>query len=237
MKYRNFILNDPILRKHTNVPEVYPELSTSRILTSRFVAGESIDKAAKLPQNVRNAIARTMLILTIRELFEWNFIQSDPNFANFLYDNENKMINLIDFGAARKYEKDFVDGYMKLVWAAANKDRDTIVKVSTDLKFLTGDESSKFIDAHVDAGMVVGEPFLTNEPFDFANSKLTVRLSKHGDTFMNHRLTPPPTEAYSLHRKLAGAFLLCIKLKANIRCRDILENTWNDYTFGGKYSK
>lgn len=48
---------------------------------------------------------------------------------------------------------------------------------------------------------------------------------------MKYRLTPPPKEAYSLHRKLAGAFLLCIKLRANIPCRDILEATYNSYDF------
>jgi aarF domain-containing kinase len=79
---------------------------------------------------------------------------------------------------------------------------------------------------------VVGEPFLENHPFDFGNSQLTARLGSYGGTFMKYRLTPPPTEAYSLHRKLAGAFLLCIKLKANIPCRDILEETYRKYRFG-----
>jgi hypothetical protein len=34
---------------------------------------------------------------------------------------------------------------------------------------------------------------------------------------------PPPSEVYTLHRKLAGAFMLCIKLGAVIQCRDLLE--------------
>lgn len=46
------------------------------------------------------------------------------------------------------------------------------------------------------------------------------------------RLTPPPREAYSLHRKLAGAFLMNIKLKAVIPCRDILEDVHDRYSFG-----
>lgn len=116
MKYRQLILDDKVLRKHVNVPEVFEELSTSRLLTSRLVPGVAIDKAISLSQDIRNAIARTVLITTIRELFEWRLIQSDPNFGNFLYDNENRMINMIDFGAARVYRKEFVDGYMRLVW-------------------------------------------------------------------------------------------------------------------------
>eukprot|EP01039_Chlorochromonas_danica_P007472 gene7472-8262_t len=231
MKYRELVLNDPILRKHTQVPEIFPAFSTSRILTSRLVPGVSIDKAANYSQPVRNAIARTVLLMTIRELFNWRFIQSDPNFANFLYDDPSRTIYLIDFGAARSYSKTFVDGYMRLVWAAANRDRDTILKISQELGFLTGDESQEFVDAHVEAGLVVGEPFLKNEPFDFANSQMSSRISQYGGTFMKYRLTPPPTEAYSLHRKLAGAFLLCIKLKANITCRDMLEDVFRNYKF------
>ena len=46
------------------------------------------------------------------------------------------------------------------------------------------------------------------------------------------RLTPPPREAYSLHRKLAGAFLMNIKLEATIPCRDILEEVHDRYTYG-----
>lgn len=41
--------------------------------------------------------------------------QTDPNWSNFLYDESEKMINLIDFGAARDYPKSFVDDYLRMV--------------------------------------------------------------------------------------------------------------------------
>lgn len=33
------------------------------------------------------------------------------------------------------------------------------------------------------------------------------------------RLTAPPRECYTLHRKLSGAFLSCIKLEAKVSCK------------------
>jgi hypothetical protein len=35
--------------------------------------------------------------------------------------------------------------------------------------------------------------------------------------------SPPPEEVYTLHRKLAGAYNLCIKLGAVVSCRDLLD--------------
>ena len=230
-RFRELISADPILSQHVYVPKVISSLSTGQIITTEFVPGNPIDKAVKLPQDVRNAIARTVLSLTIKELFQWRFMQTDPNFSNFLFDYSAMRINLIDFGASREYSKSFVDGYMQLVWAAANKDDKTIFEVSKKLGFLTGDETEEMQIAHVSAGMVVGEPFLTDDEFDFASSQLTNRISQYGSTFMKYRLTPPPSEVYSLHRKLAGAFLLCIKLKARITCRDILADAYSKYEF------
>jgi len=98
----------------------------------------------------------------LRIWFFRRFIQSDPNFANFLYDDPKRTINLIDFGAARAYSKEFVDGYMKLVWAAANEDKQTILEVSQVLGFITGDETPEFTR---------GKPFLN---LDFVFFRLTL---------------------------------------------------------------
>lgn len=230
-RYRDLILHDGELSKHCSVPVVIPSLSAERLITTEFVRGIPLDQVASLDQGTRNAIARTMLVLTIRELFEWRFMQTDPNFANFLYNTEEQVIHLIDFGATRSYPKPFVDGYMRMVWAAANEDPETILEVSQQLGFLTGDEVGEMVESHVAAGMILGEPFREDKIFHFGDSQLTQRIGQHGNTFVKHRLTAPPTEVYSLHRKLAGAFLLCIKLRANIKCRDILERTYQNYVF------
>ena len=60
---------------------------------------------------------------------------------------------------------------------------------------------------------------------------LTKRISDLGGVMLKHRLTAPPEEAYSLHRKLSGAFLACIKLGAKVPCRQILLDAYDSYNF------
>lgn len=150
-------------------------------------------------------------------------MQTDPSFANFLYNEEDDEIVLLDFGAARSYDADFVDEYLALVWAASNGDEDAVLASSQTLGFLTGQESDEMIRAHLEAGMKIGEPFRTHASFDFTESDITESVAKHGSVFLRDRLTPPPREIYSLHRKLSGAFMLCVRLRADIPCRDLLE--------------
>lgn len=231
-RFRANVGNDPDFE----VAEVVRSHSTARVLTTTWVKGMPIDQVSVsergLPQSVRDGVARKLLKLTLNELFTWRFMQTDPNWGNFLYDPEKDVIGLLDFGASRHFKKAFVDDYLRLVWAAANKDTKTITDVSIRLGFLTGLESKAMLHAHVESGLVVGEPFLTNEPFDFHGSGITQRVSQYGEVFAHERLTPPPTEVYSLHRKLAGAFLICIRMGAKMKCRDLLEDVYSKHQFG-----
>ena len=83
----------------------------------------------------------------------------------------------------------------------------------------------------MDAVMILGEAFATDGPFDFAKQDTTRRIHNLIPVMLNHRLTPPPEETYSLHRKMAGAFLLCTKLSAQINCRRIFVPVWENYKF------
>ncbi|KAK9837605.1 hypothetical protein WJX74_001275 [Apatococcus lobatus] len=226
-RFARLINNDPNLTPHFHVPAAIPELSSARVLASEWVPGVHIDRVKTMPQAVRDRVGSNLLLLTLKELFEWRFMQTDPNWGNFLYDEATGVLNLIDFGAARDYPVDFVRDYMRMVKACAEKDREEVLHRSTLLGFLTGDESKVMMDAHTEAGFMVGEPFAQPGLYDFsANTMLTRRVGELGGVMMKHRLTAPPEEAYSLHRKLSGAFLACIKLGSRVRCRDIFYDTF-----------
>lgn len=116
--------------------------------------------------------------------------------------------------------------------ACANCDRDAVLEMSRRLGFLAGEESDIMLDAHVQAGFVVGLPFSKSGGYDFRSTNVTHSLSNLGATMLKHRLSPPPDEAYSLHRKLSGAFLACIKLGAVVPCRELLLEIYEHYNFG-----
>lgn len=40
---------------------------------------------------------------------------------------------------------------------------------------------------------------------------------------LKNRLKHPPEEVYSLHRKLSGSYLACMRLKARVDCNKIWE--------------
>lgn len=93
-------------------PKVIDHLSTKHLLCSEFVDGIEIDTLVNQSQEVRNRCGSLMLELTFRELFEWNIMQTDPNPANYLYDFDKQRLNLLDFGAGREFDNEFLDHYM-----------------------------------------------------------------------------------------------------------------------------
>ncbi|KAH9584554.1 putative aarF domain-containing protein kinase 4, variant 3 [Schistosoma haematobium] len=226
-RFAQLLEGDPVFQ----VPQVIDELTTSRVLTTEYMNGLVLDDCISLPQNVRNWIGEQLLRLCLKELFVFHVMQTDPNWSNFLYNPQTGKIVLLDFGASREYDKSFVDTYIRLIHASAEHDEETILKLSKDLGFLTGYETKVLQQAHVNAVSILGEAFASEENFDFSQQSTTKRISHLIPVMLEHRLSPPPEESYSLHRKMSGCFLLCSKLKAVVNCRPLFYEIWNNYQF------
>eukprot|EP01116_Phalansterium_solitarium_P002462 TRINITY_DN1250_c0_g1_i1.p2 TRINITY_DN1250_c0_g1~~TRINITY_DN1250_c0_g1_i1.p2 ORF type:complete len:166 (-),score=69.09 TRINITY_DN1250_c0_g1_i1:59-556(-) len=157
-------------------------------------------------------------------------MQTDPNWSNFLYNQQRNKIYLLDFGASREFPSRFTDEYIEVIYHAANVNREGVYQASKNLGFLTDDETELMKQAHVDAVLILGEPFRSDEPFDFSRQEITAKIKQLIPVMLKHRLTPPPPERYSLHRRLAGAYLICAKLGAVMPCRQMLLDVYAAYS-------
>ncbi|XP_028035462.1 atypical kinase COQ8B, mitochondrial [Bombyx mandarina] len=213
------------------VPDVIDELCAQEVITTELIDGVPLDKLFDASYETRVDIASKIMKLCLREMFVLRCMQTDPNWANFFYNTNTKQVILLDFGATREYSKEFMDQYIEIIKAASLGDRAAILRMSREMKFLTGYESKIMEETHVDTVMIMGEVFTSegSGDFDFGTQQTTRRIQALVPTILTHRLCPPPEEIYSLHRKLSGVFLLCSKMKIKMNCRDMFNEIYDQY--------
>jgi len=208
------------------VPLIIHEASGKQVLTMERMEGVAVTKIQNFTQEQVDWIGTQILRLCLREIMEFRYMQTDPNWTNFLYNNETHKLELLDFGASRAYPEKFITLYIKVLEAASRKDRKACRDLSIQLGYLTGYESKMMLNAHIDSVMTLAEPFMASAPdvYDFQDQTITDRVRELIPVMVRERLAPPPEETYSLHRKLSGAFLLCARLGSRVRCKELFQN-------------
>jgi aarF domain-containing kinase len=218
------------------VPKVFPEASGPTVLTAELMTGVGVAKLKNLTQQQRDWIGTQILRLCLREIVEFRFMQTDPNWTNFLFNAKANKIELLDFGASRDFPDEFVQPYVNILIAASREDREAIRTLSLELGYLTGDESPAMLSAHTDSVLTLAEPFKLSGPevYDFRDQTITDRVRDLIPVMVRERLAPPPEETYSLHRKLSGAFLLCARLGSRVPCRELFGKAVEGFDGKGK---
>lgn len=218
--YRQWLADDPRFR----VPQYFPALSSATLLTMSYESGVSVDALSDYPQAERNRCAELLLSLLFRELFEFGCVQTDPNFANFMYDAETAQLVLLDFGASRTYDRALVEAYRTLFTAGLTQNREGLLSAAKQIGYFKADITPSQQEAVLQLFDLALEP-LRAERFDFGLTDLARRLRDQGMqlSLQEGYWHSPPVDALFLHRKLAGLYLLFARLRVSLACRDILQ--------------
>jgi predicted unusual protein kinase regulating ubiquinone biosynthesis (AarF/ABC1/UbiB family) len=206
------------------LPEVLPELTRSNVLAMTYVPGEPIEALAEKPQEERDRILEALFELMFMELFELRLIQTDPNFANYLYRPHTGEIVLLDFGATRPVKAAFSNNYKKLAAAAVNSDEVKLASAAEKLGYSIGESGSTYRELFVKVFDIALEPLRVPGPYDFAASDMVLRMSDHSEEISKYRefWQAPPTDAIYFHRKLGGMFMLATRMKARVDVHRLL---------------
>ena len=200
------------------VPEIHGDWSTANILTMTYVAGVPIESVAEETQEIRDQVAKDLIDLTIHELFSFGVMQTDPNFANYLYQPDNQRIALLDFGATHKISPPLVQIYHQLMLAGLSGDDVALEETIKGIGFI--DENTKDSQRKQIVHMVklVFDTLQNNRYLDFADTKLATHLQDSAMALAKDGFLPPPLpiDVLLLQRKFGGMFLLAAKLAARV---------------------
>ena len=218
--YSRLVADEPALL----VPGVHRDLTTPRIMAMDFVDGEPLDALAAAPQARRNAVGALLERLLFRELFEFRVMQTDPNFANYLYQPKSGRVVLLDFGATRSFAADFVGHFAQVTRGVIEGDREAVARAAIRIGYALPDDVPERIAAVVDICFLVCEPLRHAGRYDFGRSDLPARVRDLGFelAFRKRLLRPPPPETIFLQRKLVGSFLLLARIGAQVNAQALV---------------
>jgi predicted unusual protein kinase regulating ubiquinone biosynthesis (AarF/ABC1/UbiB family) len=214
-RYRRLLADVP----EVVVPRVDRSLTTRRILAMDWIDGEPLEALTSeaVPPARRNAAARLLQEIMFREIFEFRFVQSDPNIANFLHLPATQQLALLDLGSTVQFSDELVERYRSICRGVIAGDDSVIRAAAIEIGYVRPGDPEQMIRNAVDIIRLACEPLTQHGPFDFAGSRLILRIRDRGiEAAFSGGLRSPPPQTMFLHRKLIGTFLVCARLHAHV---------------------
>ncbi len=214
-QYARLVADDPLIV----LPRVHWDLTTARVMAMDYMDGVPLDTlGAETPQAVRDALGTALQKLMFRELFEFRVMQTDPNFANYLYQPSTARLVLLDFGATQEFSRTYSERFRRITGAIVAADRPTIEREARRIGYIAEDARQEVVEAALDVIELVCEPLHTEDVYDYGASDLPRRARAFGIdlAFKRGLLRIPPSDTMFLHRKLVGVFLLLARLNARV---------------------
>lgn len=222
-RYHTLLAGDPAFV----LPAPVDALSTGRVLAMDFVPGQSIETLQDAPAETRDAALGALLALVLRELFEFGFMQTDPNFANYRWQPDTGRIVLLDFGAARAVPAATTAAYRRLMQTGLAEDHAALRAALIEVGFVapaTLERHGNAIDAMIAVLMAhLGKPGL----FDFADRSFVEQVRRHAEGVAADRAAwhIPPADTLFVQRKVSGTALLAVRMQARLPLRDMVADS------------
>ena len=224
-RYREKLGGDP----RFVCPVPVDEFCGEGVVATTLVQGVRVDseQVKALSQSRRNRLATHLVELFLMEFLDWNLVQTDPHFGNYLIQidpvGEDDKWVLLDFGAVRAFSEEFKDSYLTLLRGVlANSDEQTL-KGGEKMGLVESTDEPEVRQAFVQLARLAGEALLApaDHPFCYASSDLPKRVAKVAPSVIYRlKMRLPPREMISFDRKITGIYAHLVNLGAKLSFRD-----------------
>jgi predicted unusual protein kinase regulating ubiquinone biosynthesis (AarF/ABC1/UbiB family) len=205
------------------VPKAYPALSSEQVLCMEFVEAQPISELALEAPSVKNQLVENLFELVFKELFEFQFTQSDPNFANFLYQADTQKLVLLDFGACRELSNKASTGYKKMAKAMQETHKENMLSALLELGLLNPDTPHSAQQIVLDACETASESLQT-PLYNFKQAQIIQRLQKQSQGLITEKdaIASTDFDVALVNRKISGTVMLANKMNVDVRLSELL---------------
>lgn len=172
--------------EHIHVPDVYLEVSTSKVLVMEKISGVRLDNAPelkKIPVNLRH-LTEELLDAYLKQIIEDGFFHADPHLGNLLMESDGK-IALLDMGVVGLLDENMKNQIGKLLGSFADQDSEEVANVILEIGARTEQTSVKAFQQDV-RGVVVKYHFMVAS--ELGIGKAMIDLAKLA---INHKIKMP----------------------------------------------
>ena len=184
------------------IPEVYPNVSSRRVLTMSELEGYPLADILKpgVDQSLKDWVALKYFRVVWRQVFEFGILHTDPHPGNYLVTFHPKLV-ILDFGSIRIFPEDIRKAYHSLAAAILRRDKTAMADCLLRLGFRDQkDDPAPFIRI-LD---VVFEPVLSDDEYDPRDYDSVEKGMEIATIGFEHRLFKAPGHRVFLDRALIG---------------------------------
>jgi ubiquinone biosynthesis protein len=123
-----------------HIPRVFPDLSTSRVITLERIRGMKITDATALDEAAldRDALANRIALMVAKMIFDDGFFHADPHPGNFFIEPTGR-VGIIDFGMVGTLDDRLREQLSRLLTAFLRRDPGRLADALLALGTSTGD--------------------------------------------------------------------------------------------------
>jgi predicted unusual protein kinase regulating ubiquinone biosynthesis (AarF/ABC1/UbiB family) len=140
LDYRTELANQAEFAEHyrghpyARVPEVFPELSSDRVLTMEMVHGRRWTETADVDQALRDRWGEAVSRFFFGSIARFSMFNADPHPGNYLFHDDGT-VTFIDFGCVKRLSPQVQRGFWEMPQAAIDNDAGRLMRVYVEQGF------------------------------------------------------------------------------------------------------